>query len=84
MYGFVFQDLMHELNSEWVVSLSFAFKQLLRALFMTPVEFDVSSLKSTIKGLGTDEKVRHFTCLCILSSVVKYYGEYIPCGLYVR
>ena len=52
---------MTELNSEWVVSISFAFKQLLRALFMTPIEFDVSSLKSTIKGLGTDEKV----CTCI-------------------
>ena len=58
------QDLLKELNSELRIRLSTDFRQLLRALFMSTVEFDIHCLKMCVKGLGTNEKVRAAVYLC--------------------
>jgi len=50
------KDIIKELNSELRIRLSPDFRQLLRSLFMSTVEFDVHCLKLCVKGLGTDEK----------------------------
>ena len=51
------KELLKELNSEIRIRLSLDFRQLLRALFMSPLDFDTHCLKMCVKGLGTNEKV---------------------------
>jgi len=50
------KELLKELNSEIRIRLSLDFRQLLRALFMSPLDFDTHCLKMCVKGLGTNEK----------------------------
>lgn len=57
------QSLLQDLHVDLKVYTHFDFQRVLRASFMSPLQYDVWTLHAALEDFGTDEKVWHILLL---------------------